>query len=90
MEMFLLEVSIPSLSHTGSNSPHDATEGGMITVREMKTMRNEQLEVCVVWEEGRSISQSGSLTKQMPSHAAALPPVPNAIDAFLFSPAMLP
>lgn len=49
--------------------------------REAKTVRNEQLEVCGVWEEGRRISRSGSLTKQTPSHTAARSSVPAAIAA---------
>lgn len=39
-------------------------------------VRNEQLEWC-----GRSISYGGSLTKQTPSHIAALSPVPPAVSA---------
>lgn len=77
--MFLLKVSIPSLSHMGSDCPCDTTEGVMITIREVKTVRNEQLEVRMVWEKGGRISQSGSLTNQTPSHIAALSPVPTAI-----------
>lgn len=67
----------------GSDSPRAATEGVMITSRkrETKTVRNEQLEVCRVWEEGRRISWSESLTKQMPCHSAALSPVPPATAA---------
>lgn len=49
--------------------------------REAKAVRNEQLEVCRVWDDGRRIPQSGSLTKQTPSHIAALSPVPTAIAA---------
>lgn len=42
--------------------------------RESKAGRNEQLQVCRVWDEGGRISPGGSLTKQMPCHTAALSP----------------
>lgn len=48
----------------------------MITIREAKTVRNEQLELRMVWEKGGRISQSWSLTNQTPSHIAALSPDP--------------
>jgi len=49
--------------------------------KEKQTVKNEQLEVCRVWEEGRRTSQSGSLTKQTPSRTAAMSPVLTAILA---------
>lgn len=57
-ETLLLKVSIPLLSHMGSDSPRATAERVMITSRkrETKTVRNEQLEACRVWEEGRRIS----------------------------------
>lgn len=72
--MFLPKASIPSLSHIGSDSSCHTTEGVMSTIREAKTVRNEQLDAGMVWEEGRRISKSGSLTKQMTSYTAALSP----------------
>lgn len=86
--LLLMKVSTPLLSHTGSNFPCDTTEGVLIT-KERSENRFEMSSWSYVWC-GRRVSQSGSPTKQMPSHITALSPGPPALSAPCSCPLLSP